>query len=125
MCGSNSSLSSSRMRYERLAGAPPSSDRWCTKRTGVGGRSGMLAAALDAARPMLARGLAHTVLHISESDAAGGAARSAYRIHVGLRALGNRSRMLVGQPRSGDPDVRSIKRSPAWRAADRAAGGVA
>src|SRR5436305_9635894 len=32
MCGSKRSLSSSRMRYDRDAGAPPSSERWWTKR---------------------------------------------------------------------------------------------
>src|SRR5919205_3137579 len=39
MCASNCSESSSRIRYERLAGAPPSSLRWWTYRTGVRGRS--------------------------------------------------------------------------------------
>src|SRR5207237_1194192 len=39
MCASNCSSSSSRIRYERLAGAPPSSLRWCTSSTGVGGRT--------------------------------------------------------------------------------------
>lgn len=60
-----------------------------------------------------------TVLHISAADAAGGAARSAARIHRGVRALGWRSRMLVGQRRSDDPDVRTLKRSALWRALDR------
>src|ERR687883_365345 len=41
MCASNCSGSSSRMRYERLAGAPPSSLRWWTKRTGERRFSGM------------------------------------------------------------------------------------
>ncbi len=62
------------------------------------------------------------VLHISDSDAGGGSARSAYRIHTTLRDLGVGSRMLVGRPQTGDTDVRSIKRSRAWRAADRAFG---
>ncbi|MHB8643784.1 MAG: glycosyltransferase [Gaiellaceae bacterium] len=60
------------------------------------------------------------VLHISASDAAGGAARSAYRIHDGLRTLGWTSRMLVGVRRTDDADVRLLKRNLAWRAADRA-----
>jgi glycosyltransferase involved in cell wall biosynthesis len=64
------------------------------------------------------------VLHISAADAGGGAARSAYRLHGGLRELGWTSRMLVGQQRTADPTVRSIKRSTAWRAADRAAAAV-
>jgi len=69
---------------------------------------------------MLATGLPGNVLHISASDAAGGAARSAYRIHDGLRTLGWRSRMLVGVRRTNDADVRPLKRNLAWRAADRA-----
>jgi glycosyltransferase involved in cell wall biosynthesis len=64
------------------------------------------------------------VLHISDSDRGGGAARTAWTIHTGLRRLGHGSRMLVGRPLSGDEDVRSIKRNDLWRAADRAAGGV-
>ena len=64
------------------------------------------------------------VLHISESDAAGGAARTAYKIHRGLRQSGHLSRMLVGRKVTADADIRSIKRSDAWRAADRVAGSV-
>ena len=64
------------------------------------------------------------VLHISDSDTGGGAARTAWTIHTGLRRLGHGSRMLVGRPLSGDEDVRSIKRNDLWRAADRAAGEV-
>src|ERR671938_1409562 len=64
------------------------------------------------------------VLHISDSDRGGGAARTAWTIHTGLRRLGHGSRMLVGRPVSGDADVRSIKRNDLWRAADRAAGEV-
>jgi glycosyltransferase involved in cell wall biosynthesis len=64
------------------------------------------------------------VLHISDSDRGGGAARTAWTIHTGLRRLGHGSRMLVGRPLSGDEDVRSIKRNDLWRAADRAAGEV-
>ena len=62
------------------------------------------------------------VLHISESDAAGGAARTAYKVHRGLKQAGHVSRMLVGRKVTRDDDIRSIKRSDAWRAADRAAG---
>jgi len=64
------------------------------------------------------------VLHLSDSDRGGGAARTAWTIHTGLRRLGHGSRMLVGRPLSGDEDVRSIKRNDLWRAADRAAGEV-
>ena len=42
---------------------------------------------------------------ISTSDADGGAAIAAYRLHDGLRRVGVRSRMAVGSCRSGDPDV--------------------
>jgi len=64
------------------------------------------------------------VLHISDSDAGGGSARSAFRIHSNLRRLGHVSRMLVGRPQTNDPDVRALKRNAAWRAADRACGAV-
>jgi len=62
------------------------------------------------------------VLHISESDAAGGAARAAYKIHRGLNGLGHSSRMLVGRKVTSDGEVRRLKRNQLWRAADRAAG---
>ena len=64
------------------------------------------------------------VLHISESDAAGGAARTAYKLHAGLRAEGHGSRMLVGRKVTTDAGVRTLKRSDAWRAADRLCGAV-
>ena len=64
------------------------------------------------------------VLHISESDAAGGAARTAYKVHRGLNGSGHTSRMLVGRKVTDDPAIRRIKRNDAWRAADRAAGAV-
>src|SRR5438105_11878911 len=64
------------------------------------------------------------VLHLSDSDRGGGAARTAWTIHTGLRGLGHGSRMLVGRPVSGDRDIRSIKRGDLWRAADRAAAEV-
>ena len=66
--------------------------------------------------------MALTVLHISESDAAGGAGAAAYRLHHELHGLGHRSRMLVGRRVTDDPDVRTLKRNAAWRAADRASG---
>ena len=64
------------------------------------------------------------VLHISESDSAGGAGRAAYALHRGLRSLGHGSSMLVGRKVTADAETRSIKRSAAWRGADRAVGGV-
>ena len=73
---------------------------------------------------MLAAAMALDVLHISESDAAGGAARTAYKVHKGLNASGHRSRMLVGRKVTDDGDIRRIKRSDLWRAADRACGEV-
>ena len=73
---------------------------------------------------MLGPDLTGRVLHISASDAGGGAARSAFRIHDGLRSLGWSSRMLVGVRRTGDADVRPLKRNVAWRAADRASAPV-
>ena len=74
---------------------------------------------------MLAARMALNVLHISDSDAGGGSARSAYRIHAALRRLGHGSHMLVGRRQTADGDVRSIKRGLGWRAADRAAGAIA
>lgn len=68
---------------------------------------------------MLAAGMAVSVLHISESDAGGGSARSAMRIHRGVQALGLESRMLVGRRQTADSDVRPLKRSDLWRALDR------
>lgn len=73
---------------------------------------------------MLAALLALNVLHISTSDAGGGSARSAARLHAQLRRLGLGSRMLVGERRTDDPDVRPLKRGPGWRAADRICGAV-
>jgi glycosyltransferase involved in cell wall biosynthesis len=62
-----------------------------------------------------------SVLHISTYDITGGAARAAYRLHAGLRGIGLRSRMLVRQKASDDPDVLLAGRQPeallhrAWR----------
>jgi glycosyltransferase involved in cell wall biosynthesis len=64
------------------------------------------------------------VLHISESDAAGGAGRAAYKLHSGLNALGHASRMLVGRKVTGDGDIRPLKRNSLWRGLDRVTGGV-
>lgn len=64
------------------------------------------------------------VLHISDSDVGGGAARGAWSVHRQLKELDHRSRMLVGRRLSDDVDVRSVKRNRAWRAADRVFGEV-
>ncbi|NNJ26599.1 glycosyltransferase [Alienimonas chondri] len=47
-------------------------------------------------------------LLVSTSDQAGGAARSAWRLHRGLRAVGCPSRMLTLNKVSADPDVRAF-----------------
>jgi glycosyltransferase involved in cell wall biosynthesis len=73
---------------------------------------------------MLAREVALSVLHISESDAAGGAARAAYKLHNDLRKRRHRSRMLVARKLTSDSDVRRLKRNLGWRGLDRAAGEV-
>lgn len=62
------------------------------------------------------------VLHISESDAAGGAGRAAYKLHRGLNGLGHDSRMLVGRKVTADDDIRPLKRNLLWRVLDRASG---
>jgi glycosyltransferase involved in cell wall biosynthesis len=63
--------------------------------------------------------LTRSVVHINASDSGGGAARSAYRLHRGLKELGWSSRMLVGERHRDDADVRTLKRSDLWRLADR------
>jgi glycosyltransferase involved in cell wall biosynthesis len=45
------------------------------------------------------------VVHIARSDCQGGAARSAFRLHQGLRSLGHKSVMLVQEKYSQDGDV--------------------
>src|SRR3970282_2487029 len=62
-----------------------------------------------------------TVLHLSQFDAAGGSARSAYKIHPELQRLGARSRMLVGHKTTDDPNVAPLARSKNWWRADLAA----
>lgn len=64
-----------------------------------------------------------SVLHISTTDNQGGSGRSAYRIHTGLKSTGVRSRMLVGQKTTNDPDVDLISRG-ALKFADRICGGL-
>ena len=64
------------------------------------------------------------VLHISTMDNAGGSARSAHRIHEGLKRLGWRSRMLVAKQTTTDEDVGPIWRWPSGRLLDRLCGAV-
>ena len=65
-----------------------------------------------------------SIVHFSTADIIGGSARSAYRIHTGLRAAGHRSRMLVGIKAGDDPDVETIQRGPISLFADRIANKV-
>jgi glycosyltransferase involved in cell wall biosynthesis len=64
-----------------------------------------------------------SVLHITTYDIVGGAARAAYRLHEGLRVSGVKSRMLVREKHSDDPDVLLASTQPeagahrAWRKA--------
>jgi glycosyltransferase involved in cell wall biosynthesis len=50
-----------------------------------------------------------SVVHVSATDNEGGSGRAAYRIHEGLRALGTRSRMIVGLKVTQDPDVHATR----------------
>ena len=60
------------------------------------------------------------VVHFSTADIEGGSARSAWRLHSGLKARGHVSRMLVRSRYSDDPAVAVV--SPGlWRYADRVA----
>ena len=45
------------------------------------------------------------VLSVCSSDAKGGAARAAYRIHQGVKDLGVDSSMFVKEKKGTDPDV--------------------
>ena len=61
------------------------------------------------------------VTHLSTSDASGGAARAAYRLHRGLRAVGADSSMLVEERKTDDPHVTRFKPPPTSSAASTAA----
>jgi len=54
------------------------------------------------------------ILHINFSDNSGGAARSAYKIHSGLKQQGCTSRMLVRLKVTDDPDVDYIYSHKLW-----------
>lgn len=58
--------------------------------------------------------MGNAVLHLNFADNDGGAARSAYKIHSGLRQLGWTSRMLVRQQVTNDPDVGNIQTHQPW-----------
>lgn len=59
------------------------------------------------------------VLHVSHFDEYGGAARSAYRLHEGLRRMGVCSRMVVGRKSGNDPDVAEIAMTTSDRVINR------
>ena len=59
------------------------------------------------------------IVHFSTSDSQGGSARSARRIHDGLRRLGHQSNMLVGSRAGDDPDVETVHGGGVLRIADR------
>jgi glycosyltransferase involved in cell wall biosynthesis len=61
------------------------------------------------------------IVHFSTSDCEGGSARSANRIHSGLRNLGHTSHMLVGTKSGTDDDVDTVHGGGAKRIADRLA----
>jgi glycosyltransferase involved in cell wall biosynthesis len=48
------------------------------------------------------------IMHINTFDVHGGAARAAYRLFKGLRAIGEDSRLLALQKTGGDPDVSTL-----------------
>ncbi len=64
-----------------------------------------------------------SVLHLSYWDNLGGSGRSAYRLHMGLRQLGVRSRMLVAHKKTDDQDVQ-ILGGPTLGRLDRLCGRV-
>jgi glycosyltransferase involved in cell wall biosynthesis len=51
------------------------------------------------------------ILHINQSDISGGAAIAGYRLHQGLLALGNDSRLLVGTSKTSSSHIASIPRN--------------
>lgn len=61
--------------------------------------------------PRVAKGL--RVVHVSTTDYQGGASRSAYRLHDGLRQLGCESRMFVEAKLRSEGDVKQYKPSTA------------
>ena len=51
------------------------------------------------------------IVHVNTFDTLGGAARSAYRLHQGLRAIGEDSTMFVREAYSNDPSVTEMQNS--------------
>jgi glycosyltransferase involved in cell wall biosynthesis len=58
--------------------------------------------------------MGNSVLHLNFADNEGGAARSAYKIHSGLRQLGWNSHMLVRKQITDDPNVDEIQQHQPW-----------
>lgn len=61
------------------------------------------------------------IIHFSTADNEGGSARSAYRIHQGLRQRGHTSHMLVRTKVTNDPDVSTVSGSTFGAFLDRLA----
>ena len=59
-----------------------------------------------------------SIVHFSTADAEGGSARSAYRIHSGLRQRGHQSRMLVKYKVVNDADVETVSGNEFLRLCD-------
>lgn len=55
------------------------------------------------------------IIHVSTTDIAGGAARAAYRLNLGLRGLGQESGMYVAQRSSSDAGVTRFSPPVAWK----------
>jgi glycosyltransferase involved in cell wall biosynthesis len=65
-----------------------------------------------------------SILHFSTADGEGGSARSAHRIHSGLRRRGHKSRMLVKYRVLDDPDIDTVSGGTRLELADRIAEAV-
>jgi glycosyltransferase involved in cell wall biosynthesis len=62
--------------------------------------------------------MSFSVVHFSTADGEGGSARSAYRIHSGLRRRGHRSRMLVKYKVLDDDDIDTVSGNKFLRRCD-------
>jgi glycosyltransferase involved in cell wall biosynthesis len=83
---------------------------WCALEGGQGAPYNTVGAsrAPDArplARTVLFPGGRMKILHLNTHDIFGGAAIAAYRLHAGLRKIGQQSMMLVRERAGSDPDV--------------------
>ena len=55
------------------------------------------------------------IVHLSAADCIGGAARAAFRLHLGLLAAGHDSAMVVGRKASDLPSVHAVPHGPSLR----------